>query len=69
MQARQQAAGSHHAHLIRQLAQETHTSYDEAKAVYEEELARTERQACVKAYVTVIARKRAHDILVRRHHH
>lgn len=51
--------------LIRDLAQRTGRSFDEARRAYEEQLAKLESEANVHTYVPVIARKRAVEALKR----
>jgi hypothetical protein len=53
--------------LIRDLARQTGRSYDEARRAYEEQFAKLEAEATVHTYVPVIARKRAQEVLSRRH--
>jgi hypothetical protein len=53
--------------LIRDLADRTGRSFEEARRTYEAELASLESEAKVQAYVPVIAGKRAREALMRPH--
>lgn len=64
---RHSASPRSRASTIDELARQTGRSYEEARAAYEEQLARLESQAKVKMYVPVIARRLAREALARQH--
>lgn len=51
--------------VIHELARQTHRPEHEVRAVYEQELAALEARARVKGYLTILARRRAKDVLSR----
>jgi len=50
--------------VIRDLANQTGRSYEEAEAVYEREFERLESRATVTTYIPVMARRRAKEVLL-----
>jgi hypothetical protein len=66
--ARQQQPLVQAHYVIGELAQQTGSSYDEARDAYEHEVDELAQQAKVKTFVPVFARKRARETLRRRHH-
>jgi hypothetical protein len=54
-------------YVVRRLAEETHTSEDEARRAFEDQLEALTSEARVTVFLTALARRRALEILKRAH--